>query len=86
MPYAKLFMLYTQLLRSFFCGVKVGRRAQKIGVGRKTVNEINPSSKVAKLKSLFSGRNFELAVLLVGAGSPVVGKFLRTSGQVVSGS
>ena len=48
MPYAKLFMLYTQLLRSFFYGVKVGRRVQKIGVWRKTVHEIDPSSHVKK--------------------------------------
>ena len=44
-PYAKLFVLFTQILKSFL-GLKVWHIAQKMGAWRKTVYEIDPCTKV----------------------------------------
>ena len=41
-PLRPNFMTYAQLLKSFFTGTKVQRKARKFGSRRKTVYEINP--------------------------------------------
>ena len=64
-PYAKLFVLFTQILKSFF-GLKVWHTAQKMGAWRKTVYEIDPCTKVVDVlaNSNFIGLTNLIDVLL----------------------